>query len=113
MWKYLTLVALAASLSGAHADEVKPLEAQLITLGDVKGVAYFTEETDGFRVVTTLAQGEGGRPIRVITTLSDGQSVRLSIPHGVNEAEEAIEIVRDRRVLMLRDPIEPLTASIE
>jgi hypothetical protein len=113
MLKYLTLVALATGFSAAHADEVKPFAAQLITLGDVQGVAYFTEETDGFRLVTTLAQGEGGRPVRVIATLNDGQSIRLSIPHGVDEAEEAIEIVRYGKVLMLRDPVEPLTASIE
>jgi hypothetical protein len=113
MLRYLALVAFATSFSGAHADEVKPLKAQLIMLGDVQGVAYFTEETNGFRVVTTLAQGEGGRPIRVIATLNDGQSVWLSIPHGVDEAEEAIEIVRHGRVLMLRDPIELLTASID
>jgi hypothetical protein len=113
MIKYLTPLAFAIGLSGAHADEIKPLSAQPISIGTVHGVAYFTQELDGFRVVATLADGEGGKPIRLIATLADGQNVRMSVPNGNGEAEQAVELFRDGDVLGMRDPLEALTASIK
>jgi hypothetical protein len=54
-----------ASLGGAaQANGFKPIEARSINLGEVSGVVYYTVEPDGLRVVTTLAQGEAGTPIR-------------------------------------------------
>lgn len=80
-----------ASLTAAHADGVRPIEARSIDLGDVSGVAYYTVERDGFHVVTTLAQGEAGTPIRVVSVLAPGQSVVLSTPQPAG----AIEISRN------------------
>ena len=34
----------------------------------MSGVAYYTVERDGFRVVTTLAQGETGTPVRMVSS---------------------------------------------
>ena len=45
-----------AAIGPAHAEGLKPLEGQVIDLGDVSGVAYYTVERDGFRVVATLAK---------------------------------------------------------
>jgi hypothetical protein len=67
-----------ASLGAAHADGLRPIEAKSIDLGDVSGVAYYTVERDGLHVVTTLAQGQAGTPIRVVSVLAPGQSVFLS-----------------------------------
>ena len=67
-----------ASLGAAHADGLRPIEAKTIELGEVSGVAYYTVERDGFHVVTTLAQGETGAPIRVVSVLAPGQRVVLS-----------------------------------
>jgi hypothetical protein len=53
-----------ASLGAAHADGLHPIGAKSINLGEVSGVAYYTIERDGLHVVTTLAQGEAGTPIR-------------------------------------------------
>ena len=78
-----TLFAVAftlASIGAAHADGLRPIEAKSIDLGDVSGVAYYTVEPDGFHVVTTLAQGEAGTPIRIVSVLASGQSVVLSTP---------------------------------
>jgi len=69
-----------ASLGAAHADGLRPIEAKSIDLGDVSGVAYYTVEPDGLHVVTTLAQGEAGTPIRIVSVLASGQSVILSTP---------------------------------
>ena len=96
-----TLLAAAftlASLGAAHANGLRPIEGQSIDLGDVSGVAYYTVEPDGFRVVTTLAQGEAGTPIRFVSVLAPGQRVVLSTPHQAG----ALEISRNGDSLLVR-----------
>ena len=73
-----TTAFVLASLGAAHAEGLRPIQAKSIDLGDVSGVAYYTVERDGFHVVTTLAQGEAGTPIRVVSVLAPGQQVVLS-----------------------------------
>src|ERR1700746_106372 len=70
-----------ASREAAHADGLRPIDAKSIDLGEVSGVAYYTVERDGFHVVTTLAQGMAGTPIRVVCVLTPGESVVFSTPH--------------------------------
>ena len=79
--KTLLITAFAfASFGAAHADGLRPIEATSINLGEVSGIAYYTVEPDGFHVVTTVAQGEAGAPIRIVSVLASGQSVVLSTP---------------------------------
>jgi hypothetical protein len=80
-----------ASLGAAHANGLKPIEGRSIYLGDVSGVLYYTVQPDGLRVVTTLAQGEAGTPIRFVSVLAPGQRVLLSTPHQAG----ALEISRN------------------
>ena len=95
---FATTVALAF-VGPAHADGLRPIEAKSIGLGGVSGVAYYTVERDGFHVVTTLAEGEAGTPIRVVSILSPGQRVVLSTPAPAS----GIEISREGdRVLVHR-----------
>ena len=78
-----TILAAAFALAfvgAAHADGLRPIEGRSIDLGEVSGIAYYTVERDGFRVVATLAQGEAGTPVRVEAVLAPGQSVVLSTP---------------------------------
>ncbi|QPF82006.1 hypothetical protein IC762_19630 [Bradyrhizobium genosp. L] len=96
-----TLLAAAvtlASLGAAHADGLRPIAAQSIHLGDVSGVAYYTAERDGFRVVTTLAEGEAGTPIRFVSVLAPGQRVVFSTP----KLASALEISRNGDSLLVR-----------
>src|SRR6266704_6216280 len=86
---FATTVALAF-VGPAHADGLRPIEAKSIDLGGVSGVAYYTVERDGFHVVATLAQGEAGTPIRVVSVLAPGQRMVLSTPQQAG----AIEISR-------------------
>jgi hypothetical protein len=79
-----------ASLTVAHADGLRPIQGKSIDLGGISGIAYYTVERDGFRVVATLAQGEAGTPIRVVSVLAPGQRVVLSTP----QQADAIEISR-------------------
>src|ERR1700710_94416 len=96
-----TLLAAAlplASLGAAHADGLRPIEGRSIDLGDVSGIAYYTVGPDGFRVVTTLAQGEAGTPIRLVSVLAPGQRVVVSMPYQAF----ALEISRKGDELLVR-----------
>src|SRR6201981_107871 len=66
-----------ASREAAHADGLRPIDAKSIDLGEVSGVAYYTVERDGFHVVTTLAQGKAGTPIRVCVCSCTGSECGL------------------------------------
>ncbi|WGD49346.1 hypothetical protein QA641_27360 [Bradyrhizobium sp. CB1650] len=96
-----TLFAVAftiASLASAHADGLRPIEGKSIDLGGVSGIAYYTVERDGFHVVATLAQGEAGTPVRVVSVLAPGQRVVLSTPQSAG----AIEISRNGESVTVR-----------
>ena len=94
--------AFTSALAGpGHAEEPRPAAGRGIDLGEVSGVAYYTVERDGFRVVATLAQGEAGTPVRFEAVLAPGQSVVLSSARGAGVAPDAVEISRrDDRVLV-------------
>ena len=81
---------------------MRPVEARSIDLGEMSGVAYYTVERDGFRVVTTLAQGEAGTPVRVVAVLAPGQSVVLSTPREAGAAPAAVEISRQADTVLVR-----------
>jgi hypothetical protein len=95
---YLKALAAVGALtfitSLAHAAELKPFEAKSLRLGDYTGVAYYTVERDGYRVITTLAVGETGTPIRMVATLVQGQRAVVSVPRGVGENSLEVEIAR-------------------
>jgi hypothetical protein len=91
----LTLASLGAA---AQANGLKPIESVSINLGGVSGVLYYTVEPEGLRVVTTIAQGEGGTPIRLVSVLAPGQRVLLSTPRQAG----AVEISRNGDDLTVR-----------
>jgi hypothetical protein len=95
---FLAAAFTLASLGAAHANGLRPIEGRSIDLGGVSGVVYYTAEPDGFRVVTTLAQGEAGTPIRFISVLAPGQRVVLSTSHRA----DALEISRNGNMLLVR-----------
>ena len=64
--RIMLVTAAFASLAAARADGLRPIHAMSIDTGEVSGVAYYTVERDGFHIVTTLAQGMTGTPIRVV-----------------------------------------------
>jgi hypothetical protein len=94
-----------AMLGAAQAggDHLQPAQAYRIDLGKVSGVAYYTVERDGFYVVTTLAQGEDGTPVRVVSVLAPGQSVVVSTPSEAGRAPTAVEIRRQSDTLLVRE----------
>ena len=87
-----------ASLSVVRAEGLRPIEGKSIDLGGISGVAYYTVERDGFHVVSTLAQGETGASIRIVSVLAPGERVVLSTPQQAG----AIEISREGDSVLIR-----------
>ena len=87
-----------ASLGAARADGLRPIQGKSVHLGEISGIAYYTVERDGFHVVATLAQGEAGTPIRVVSVLAPGQRLVLSTAHQAG----AIEISRQGDSVLVR-----------
>ena len=110
--KQTTLAAALALLSAgpAHAEGLKPFQGRAIDLGDVSGVAYYTVEHDGFRVVATLAKkAEDAVPVRVVATLAPGQSLMLSTPREAGALDDAVEIVRRADTVVIHEAAAGLT----
>jgi len=94
-----------ASIGAAHAEGIRPTEGRSIDLGELSGVAYYTVERDGFRVVATLAAGEAGTPLRVEAMLAAGQSIMLSVPRAVGILPHSVEISRQADEVLVRDAV--------
>jgi hypothetical protein len=90
----LAAVAAIAVSSTLHADPLQPIQAQKIELGALAGVAYYTVEPDGYRLVVTLAGRESDSPIRFVATLAPGQAVTLSAARNVGEPAVEVRFVR-------------------
>ena len=90
------------SLNAAHAEGGRPIEARSIDLGELSGVAYYTVERHGFRVVTTLAHGEAGTPVRIVAVLTPGQSVVFSTPRETGGVAFEVEISRQADMVLVR-----------
>jgi hypothetical protein len=82
-----------AAIGPAQAEGLKPLQGQVIDLGDVSGVAYYTVERDGFRVVATLAKKDAV-PVRVVVVLAPGQALTLSTPREWGTPADAVDFIR-------------------
>ena len=94
----------------AHAEGLKPLQGQVIDLGDVSGVAYYTVERDGFRVVATLGkQDEDAVPVRVVVVLAPDQNLTLSTPHEAGAPADAVEIIRRADTVLIHEAAAGLT----
>jgi len=99
-----------ASIGPAHAEGLKPLHGQVIDLGDVSGVAYYTVERDGFRVVATLAKkDEDAVPVRVVAVLARDQSLTLSTPREAGTPPVTVEITRRADTVLVHEAAAALT----
>lgn len=99
------LVLSFSATAGAAAADLKPMESHIIDLGSVRGVAYFTVEREGVRLVATVIQEETGTPIRVSTLLAPDQSLKLSIPGAENTPEIPVEFIRKGNRVLTATPV--------
>lgn len=95
---FAALAAAVVLAATAQAAEVPAYHGQMIDLGTVNGVAYYTVEKGGYRVVATLADANSNA-IRFEAVLAPGQTVVLSSPAAAGRMPARIEISRhDNRV---------------
>jgi hypothetical protein len=81
------------------AEPLKPIQARKVDVGGLTGVAYYTMEHDGYRLVLTLQAPQSDTPFRVVATLVPGQTLTLSVPRKAGEPAAALHFVRhDERV---------------
>ncbi len=102
----VVLVATAVAFT-ARAEELRPIQARSLQLGEMDGVAYYTVQDRGYRVVATLAS-QGGTPVRFESTLLPGQKVVVSIPGsaGAKTQTQTVEFLRQGdRLLVERKPV--------
>src|SRR5215831_8368782 len=91
----LLAAAAAIAVTGTlHADPLQPIAAQKVDLGTLAGVAYYTVEPDGHRLVVTLQAPQTDTPFRFVATLAPGQAVTLSAARGVGEPAAEVHFIR-------------------
>src|SRR5215470_16049856 len=90
----LAAVAAIAVSSTLQADPLQPIQAQRVDLGALAGVAYYTAEPDGHRLVVTLQAREADAPFRFVATLAPGQSVTLSVAREVGVPPAEVRFIR-------------------
>ncbi|RVU21676.1 hypothetical protein [Methylobacterium oryzihabitans] len=103
----LSLAAIFAALAGtATAEPLAPAAGRSLRLGDLEGVAYYTAEPAGHRVVVTLAE-PSGRPVRVEAVLAPDQAVTLSVPREPGAAPVSVVLRRSGDAVTVTDTAEP------
>jgi len=85
-WRTLESLALALSLAAvplftAQADTLTAGQAKTAALADCQANIYYTEVEGTYEVVITVAPASdhGGRPLRFVGRLANGQSQEISI----------------------------------
>ena len=71
----------------AAGDELPPLDARVVALGEGGAVVHYTYDPDGadvVRVVTTVGTGPGSAaaPARLVSHLAPGQRAEVSVAGG-------------------------------
>ncbi|TIO08303.1 MAG: hypothetical protein E5X89_29595 [Mesorhizobium sp.] len=119
MYRYIAFAAFCMAAMPAHAGELGAMKAESIDLAGFLGVVYYTPEEDGYRVVTTIAHGEAGLPVRFVATLTENQVVAVSVPGKLGDSDQIIEISRvGGKLVVSPQPIDGIvvaspTAAIE
>jgi hypothetical protein len=107
---HLASLMLCMIVTGSDASPLLPYEGVSIDLGGLHGVAYYSEQPDGFHVVATVAEGEQGLPVRFEATLADHQKLTISVPRAAGEPPRLLELSRSgTRLVMKHDRVSDLS----
>jgi hypothetical protein len=81
MVKTLALCLPLAVPLAAQADTLTAGQARTVALADCYANLYYTVTQGTYEIVTTVAPGadEGGRPMRFVSRLADGESQEISV----------------------------------
>jgi hypothetical protein len=87
----LTLLIALSIPSLASADTLAAEQARTILLQDQSAVVFYTQTPAGHEVVTTIATSEGTTaPVRLVSTLADGQSVTVEVAGPAGTAADRL-----------------------
>jgi hypothetical protein len=92
---------------GVRADSIRPIEGKRIDLGTFGGVAYYTVNPDGYRLVVTLTPSGAETPVRFVATLAPGQSMTLSTPRKLGQPALEVRFQRKGESLLVDAPDSP------
>ena len=104
---YLAITGLASE-GRAAADELRPLDARVVALGEGgTAVVYYEHDPEGgdaLRVVTTVAAGPDGSaaPARFVSRLAPGQTAEVSVAGAPGAGPATLELVHDGGRLVVR-----------
>jgi hypothetical protein len=104
MGRCLLLAAACVVTGPVHAGELGEIQAASIQLDGFSGVVYYTSQSDGYRVVATISEGETGLPVRFEATLLDGQKLTMSVPSKLGEPSHVVEMTRLHQRLVVSPP---------
>jgi hypothetical protein len=91
-------VAAVFVAGGVHAEML--ILGRSIDLGTLAGIAYYTVEPEGYRLVATLGTDT---PVRFVATLTPGQSVTLSTPRMLGQLAVEVRFMRRGDELVVDD----------
>jgi len=97
----LAAVAAVAVAGTLHAGPLEPIAAHNVDLGALAGVAYYTVEPNGFRLVATLLARGTDTPFRFVATLAPGQRVTLSVARNIGEPTAEVHFIRRGEELLV------------
>jgi hypothetical protein len=80
---------------------IGPKQGLVFSLGAAIGVAYFTLEPAGFRLVATI-QGAEGTPVRFTAMLAPEQAATVSVPGKVGEQATEVSFLRRGEELVVK-----------
>ena len=100
----IALAALCLAGTSGQTGELDVLQAASFDVGGYHGVAYYTSESDGYRVVATIAQGETGLPVRFEATLTEAQKITITVPGQLGEKSHVFELTRTGGKLLVVSP---------
>jgi hypothetical protein len=104
MERCLLFAAVCVITSPLYAGEVAEIQAASIDLHGFWGIVYYTSQSDGYRVVATISEGESGLPVRFEATLLDGQKLTISVPNKLGEPSNVVEMTRLHQRLVVSPP---------
>jgi hypothetical protein len=105
MFAAALLIPFAGS-GGVRAAELEPMQGlQKNFRSGASALVYFTDEADGYHVVTTLQcdDTETAKVFRFTSVLAPGERSEISVPHALGEPADAIVISRVGNRLMVDD----------
>jgi hypothetical protein len=77
---FFSAIVMSLPVAAASGQELAPLQPGTLTLPEHTASVYYKEQSDSFRVVTTIARNGGdGMPKRFIAELMPGQTASVAV----------------------------------